>query len=112
MLLQQHLVIQLLLTDLAIEVQLPKLEAELGQQPIRLKNLLLQQFLPPLLLLDQEKRLLLLPPSDDHCFQLLLDQEDLLLLLPQLPMPHWKKASLSISFPLHLLQMGNTLWFL
>ena len=69
MLLHQHLVIPLFLTDLAIEVQLPRLEAELGQQPIRPKKLLLlllqaQKFLPPL---DQEK--LLLPPSlnDDRC---------------------------------------------
>ena len=70
--LQQHLVIQLLLIDLAIEVQLPRLEAELGQQPIRLQKLLLLQlhhFLPPLLwLLDQEELLLpLLLLSDDHC---------------------------------------------
>ena len=67
---QQHLVIQLLLIDLAIEVQLPRLEAELGQQPIRSKKLLLQlqQLPPPLLwLLDQELLLPLLLLSDDHC---------------------------------------------
>ena len=75
-----------LLAALAIEDLLPKQSLEPGQQ--------LQRLMPHSLL-----------PRSLNRLQLLLDQEDLL--LPQLPMPHWKTASLSTSFPLHLLQMGN-----
>ena len=82
-----------LLAALAIEDLLPKQSREPGQQPTKLQRLMPHSLLPRSL----------------NRLQLLLDQEDLLLLLPQLPMPHWKKASLSISFPLHLLQMGNAL---
>ena len=80
-----------LLAALAIEDLLPKQSREPGQQPTKLQRLMPHSLLPRSL----------------YRLQLLLDQEDLRLLLPQLPMPHWKKASLSISFPLHLLQMGN-----
>ena len=80
-----------LLAALAIEDLLPNVSLEPGQQPTKLQRLMPHSLLPRSL----------------NRLQLLLDQEDLL--LPQLPMPHWKKASLSISFPLHLLQMGNAL---
>ena len=78
---------------LAIEDPLPRLSLEPGQQPTKLQRLMPHSLLPRSL----------------NRLQLLLHQEDLLLLLHQLPMPHWKTASLSTSFPLHLLQMGNAL---
>ena len=80
-----------LLAALAIEDLLPKQSLEPGQQPTKLQRLLSRSL---------------------NRLQLILDQEDLLLLLHQLPMPHWKTASLSTSFPLHLLHMGNALLWL
>ena len=84
-----------LLVVLVIEDLPPRLSLEPGLQPTKLPKLLQLQ-LPRSLNLNRLHQL--------------LHQEE----LPQLKLPvlHWQLPNPSMSFPLHLLQMGNALWCL